>query len=73
MLGFFVDWNGEVKSVDNPGAGLTCEVEKKDADGLDAWESVSVLDSDGGVIFEATHYPTIQAIEASDIAIEHVT
>jgi hypothetical protein len=60
MKGFFIDWDGNVRRFENPGDGYRCEIED---------DTVIVLESDGGVAYTATFYPTIYAIEALGIEV----
>lgn len=73
MKGYFIDWKGITKSISNPGAGLTCGPVKQQGTGDSAWQSVSVMGSDGCEIFEAVCYPSLAAIEALGLPIHLVT
>ena len=55
--GFFVDWNGTVRSVESPGDGYSCSVFLRN--GLLV---VDVTDSSEDVIFEADFHATKEAI-----------
>lgn len=55
MKGFFVDWDGLIRSVNNPGRDLTCVVDGK---------KIEVLDSDGCVTYEAIYYSSVKEIHA---------
>jgi hypothetical protein len=63
VSGFFVDWDGNVRRVDKPGSGYTCSV--RDFGGSESYKRVDVVATDlGHVVFQATHYDTLAAIEA---------
>jgi hypothetical protein len=49
MSGFFLDWNGELRSTDDPGGGYTCEVDLP-------VRYVAVKNKQGTTIHEATFY-----------------
>ena len=62
--GFFIDWDGYVRSVNSPGNGYTCNlVENAD------FTSVDVLDSCGEVIYEAVYYRTLDSLNAAMVNI----
>lgn len=62
--GFFVDKNGDIRQVSNPGAGFKC------VPGADA-RFVEVLGSDGGVILEADLWSSIEDLKAVGVPIKH--
>ena len=70
--GFFVDWNGDTRRVERPGAGYSCGPIATKGTGADAYQSVDVLDSEGFVTHEAVYYPTLEAIEALGVSIKLV-
>lgn len=72
QVGYFVDWNGDTRSVANPGPGLYCGHVVTRGEGAKAWQSVDVLKSEGEVIFEAVYYPTTDAIAALGVPVNLV-
>jgi hypothetical protein len=58
--GFFVDWNGNLRSTDDPGGGYSCDVD------LPA-RYVAVLSKNGALIHEATLYKTQGDVEKAGI------
>jgi hypothetical protein len=58
--GFFVDWNGDLRSTDEPGGGYHCDVD------LPA-RYVAVLSKNGALIHEATLYKTEADLEKAGI------
>lgn len=71
MAGYFVDWDGKTRSVDTPGFGLTCSqaIERGEV-GKPSWKSLFVIGSDGGVIYEAVYYQTLEAIKAVGVVVD---
>lgn len=67
--GYFVDWNGDVRSIERLGGGYTCGPLVAKGQGEDAFQSIEIYGSDGLVIFEATYYPTLDAVEAIGISV----
>ena len=68
-IGFFVDWDGNVRRTDKPGAGYSCTV--RDFGGADQHKVVYVTADDlGHIVFEATFYETLADIEARVRGIE---
>ena len=61
--GFFVDWDGNTRRTEAPGAGYTCTVDGPNCD---------VLDEEGCVIHEATYYATLAEIEALGVTVKLV-
>jgi hypothetical protein len=49
--GFFVDWNGNLRTTDDPGGGYACDID------LPA-RYVAVMSKNGAVVHEATLYKT---------------
>lgn len=62
--GFFVDWDGNTRRVEAPGAGYSCQVVQR-ADHL----GVNVVDAEGFVCHEATHYSTLDALRAVGVTV----
>lgn len=61
--GFFVDWDGKTRRVEAPGQGMTCEIVNRSLNGV-PYKGVDVLDHDGFVMHEATHYASLDALRA---------
>ena len=59
--GFFVDWNGNLRTTDDPGGGYACDVD------LPA-RYVAVMSKNGAVIHEATLYKTEADVAKAGIA-----
>ena len=49
--GYFIDWDGKLRPIDQPGKGLRCEVDYKA-------KYVMVFNKYGGLDHESTWYPT---------------
>jgi len=62
--GFFIDWDGKTRPIDQPGKGLRCEVDKKS-------KYVMVLNKYGGLDHESTWYPTVADVEKAGIKVIH--
>lgn len=58
--GFFVDWNGNLRSTDDPGGGYSCDVD------LPA-RYVAVVSKNGALIHEATLYKTQADVDKAGI------
>jgi hypothetical protein len=58
--GYFVDWNGDLRSTDDPGGGYSCEVDRPA-------RYVAVVSKTGALIHEATLYKTFAALEKAGI------
>ncbi|PXW94367.1 hypothetical protein C7444_11466 [Sphaerotilus hippei] len=58
--GFFVDWDSNLRSVDDPGGGYRCEVDH-------GARYVGVFSRDGALAHEATLYRTLEAVERAGI------
>ncbi len=58
--GYFVDWNGELRSADDPGGGYACEVDRPA-------RYVAVMSKTGALVHEATLYKTIADVEKAGI------
>jgi hypothetical protein len=58
--GFFVDWDGNTRSTDDPGGGYQCEVDT-------AARYVAVLAKGGALVHEGTFYKTLADIEKAGI------
>lgn len=63
--GFFIDWNGKVRSTDDPGGGYRCEVDR-------VVRYVGIRTAKGALIHEATLYRTLADIEKAGIRAELV-
>jgi hypothetical protein len=65
MTGFFVDWDGNARSVEDPGGGYVCDVD------LPA-RYVAVMGKGGVLAHESTFYKTLADIEKAGIKAELV-
>lgn len=54
--GFFVDWEGNARSTDDPGGGFHCEVDP-------VAKYVAVLNAGGSMMHEGTFYTSLEEIE----------
>jgi hypothetical protein len=64
--GFFVDWDGNTRRVDELGEGMECQVVDRGHTGVD------VLDPQGFVIHEATFFQTLEAVAAAGVVVNLV-
>ncbi|PPD42727.1 MAG: hypothetical protein CTY15_11795 [Methylocystis sp.] len=64
MHGFFIDWDGKMRPVSNPGKGLRCEVDMKA-------RYVMVFNKYGGLDHESTWYPDEAAVEKAGIKVAY--
>lgn len=62
VIGYFVDWNGNIRRVEAPGEGYRCQVVLKTG-----CLGVAVIDSEGAVCYEAAYYPTLDALQAAGV------
>lgn len=60
MRGFFIDWNGKVRAVADPGPGMVCEVDEPA-------RYVAVLKGRGNVVHEGSWFTSLDAIAAAGI------
>jgi hypothetical protein len=58
--GYFVDWDSNLRSVDDPGGGYRCEVDAPA-------RYVAVFSSNGALAHESTLYRTLEAVERAGI------
>ena len=58
--GFFVDWDGNARSTDDPGGGFKCEVDP-------VAKYVAVMTPGGTMVHEGTFYKSLEAIEKARI------
>lgn len=58
--GFFVDWNGKIRRVSDPGGGYRCDVDKPA-------RYVGVMSKTGTLVHEATLYKDLEAIAKAGI------
>lgn len=65
MTGFFVDWDGNARSVEDPGGGYRCDVDMPA-------RYVAVLGKGGTLVHEGTLYKTLADIEKAGIKAELV-
>jgi hypothetical protein len=66
--GFFVDWDGNTRRVEAPGAGMSCQVVERKLNGQ-PYKGVDVLDREGFVTHEATYYESLDALRAVGVNI----
>ena len=66
IKGFFVDWNGDTRRVERPGAGFICEVVERNLAGT-PYRSVDVIDTCGFVTHEATYFESLEAVVAAGV------
>lgn len=70
--GFFVDWDGNTRRVEAPGAGMTCQVVERQLKGR-PYKGVDVLDHEGFVTHEATYYESLDALRAVGVTVNLVS
>ncbi|SFJ98906.1 hypothetical protein [Methylocapsa palsarum] len=58
--GFFVDWDGNARSTDDPGGGYACETDP-------AARYVAVVSKNGALVHEGTFYKSLADIEKAGI------
>lgn len=58
--GYFVDWNGNLRSTDDPGEDFTCDVDN-------VARYVAVMTPRGTLVHEATLYRTLEDIVKAGI------
>jgi hypothetical protein len=58
--GYFIDWNGQARSCDDPGGGYRCDVDRPA-------RYVAVLTPNGTLAHEATLYRSLADIEKAGI------
>ncbi len=58
--GFFIDWDGNARSTDDPGGGYLCEVDT-------VARYVAITTKTGTLVHEGTLYKTLAAIEKAGI------
>jgi hypothetical protein len=58
--GYFMDWDGNIRSTDDPGNGYRCDVDRPA-------RYVGVLSKSGALMHEATFYKDLAAIEKAGI------
>lgn len=63
VTGFFVDWNGMVRRTEAPGDHYKCTVDLPSG-------NVNVMQSDGCTVYDASYWPSLEAIEAAGITVE---
>lgn len=62
ITGYFVDWNGDTRSTEQPGDCFECIVDEQAA-------HVEVVDSQGFVVHVCTFFPTLEAVEAAGVSV----
>lgn len=68
IKGYFVDWNGDTRRVESPGAGMSCKVVPRLLDGVE-YRSVDVVDAAGFVTHEATYFETLDELTAAGVTV----
>lgn len=63
--GFFIDWDGQVRSTTDCGGGYVCEVDT-------VAKYVGVMSPKGALVHEATFYKDLAAIEKAGIKVQLV-
>jgi hypothetical protein len=58
--GFFIDWDGNARSTDDPGGGFRCEVDP-------VAKYVAVMTPGGTMVHEGTFYPSVEAMAKARI------
>lgn len=58
--GYFLDWDGNIRSTDDPGGGYLCDVDR-------IARYVGVTTKTGALMHEATFYKDLAAIEKAGI------
>jgi hypothetical protein len=66
--GFFVDWNGDTRRTEAPGAGMSCIVRECALNG-EPYLGVDVVDHEGFVTYEATYFPDLETLQKEGISI----
>ncbi|BDV33777.1 hypothetical protein OGR47_06380 [Methylocystis sp. MJC1] len=62
--GYFIDWDGKMRPVSEPGKGLRCEVDLKA-------KYVMVFNKYGGLDHESTWYPDEAAVTKAGIKVAY--
>lgn len=62
--GYFIDWDGKMRPVANPGKGLRCGVDRKA-------KYVMVFNKYGGLDHESTWYPDEAAVAKAGIRVAY--
>ena len=58
--GYFIDWDGNARSVSDPGGGYVCDIDM-------VAKYVAVNTKTGALVHEGTYYKTIEAIAKAGI------
>jgi hypothetical protein len=58
--GFFVDWDGNARSTNDPGGGYLCEIDT-------VARYVGIMTKSGALVHEATFYKSLADIEKAGI------
>jgi len=59
-VGFFVDWDGNIRSTDDPGGGYLCDVDMPA-------RYVGITTESGTLVHEATFYRSLDAVSRAGI------
>lgn len=62
IQGFFIDWDGNTRRTEAPGAPFTCQVDV-------ATKHVVVIDSQGFSVHECIYFQTLDEVRAADITV----
>lgn len=65
MSGFFIDWNGNARSTEDPGGGYLCEVDT-------VARYVGITTKTGTLVHEGTYYKSLEDIAKAGIKAELV-
>lgn len=71
QAGFFVDWDGNTRRTESPGAGLRCIVSERELNG-EPYLGVDVVDREDFVTYEATFFPTMDSLAQMGITVRLV-
>jgi hypothetical protein len=58
--GYFIDWDGHIRSTDQLGKGQHCEIDR-------VARYVAIKDKYGSMVHEATFYASLEAVAAAGI------
>lgn len=59
-VGYFVDWDGNIRRTDDPGGGYLCDVDR-------VARYVGITTRTGTLVHEATFYKDLDAVERAGI------
>ena len=58
--GYFIDWDGNLRSTEDPGGGYACEVDI-------VARYVAIMGKGGALVHEATYYKTVDDVSKAGI------